>query len=93
MPETYFRVRWPDGEEQSCYSPSSVVAEYFAADQTYALSEFLRISESALSQASERVRQKYGFYCSSAADKLKQIQQHATRFSASDPVTIVQIHN
>jgi len=93
MPETYFRVRWPNGDEQSCYSPSSVVAEYFSVDQSYPMSDFLRVSESALSEASERVRQKYGYYCSSAADQLQQIKQNASRFEDSDQVVIVQIHN
>lgn len=24
MPEVYFRVRWPDGTSERCYSPSTV---------------------------------------------------------------------
>ncbi|RLT99423.1 MAG: MSMEG_0570 family nitrogen starvation response protein, partial [Ketobacter sp.] len=71
MPETYFRVRWPDGREQSCYSPSSVVAEYFKPDTEYALQEFVGISETALAEASERVKQKFGYYCSGASDQLQ----------------------
>ena len=93
MPETYFRVRWPDGKEQSCYSPSSVVAEYFKPDTEYPLAEFLGISESALTEASERVKQKFGYYCSSASDQLQQIRQIAAGFEPSDRVTVLQIHN
>lgn len=93
MPETYFRVRWPDGQEQSCYSPSSVVAEYFKPDTEYGLQEFLGISEAALGEASERVKQKFGFYCSSASDQLQQIRQTAARFEASDRVILLKIHN
>ena len=93
MPETYFRVRWPDGREQSCYSPSSVVAEYFKPDTEYVLQEFLGISETALAEASERVKRKFGYYCSSASDQLQQIRQTASRFEPSDRVTVLQIHN
>jgi len=28
MPEIYFRVRWPHGEIQRCYSPSTVIEEF-----------------------------------------------------------------
>lgn len=31
MPEMYFHVRWPDGETQRCYSPSTVVEDYLTA--------------------------------------------------------------
>ncbi|RLT92304.1 MSMEG_0570 family nitrogen starvation response protein [Ketobacter sp.] len=92
MPETYFRVRWPDGKEQSCYSPSSIVADYFRPETDYSLTDFIRISESALGEASERVKQKFGYYCSSAADQLQQIRQTAARFEASDRVTVLHIH-
>ncbi|MET9080315.1 hypothetical protein ABZX77_00205 [Streptomyces sp. NPDC004237] len=29
MPEMYFDVRWPDGDVQRCYSPSTVIEDYF----------------------------------------------------------------
>lgn len=92
MPETYFDIRWPDGREQTCYSPSSVVADFFQAETDYSLAEFLSLSEKALMLASERVRQKYGYYCSSAADQLQRIQQTATKFSSQDAVTVLRIH-
>ena len=31
MPEMRFRIRWPDGSTESCYSPSLVIKDYFAA--------------------------------------------------------------
>lgn len=92
MPETYFDVRWPDGREETCYSPSSVVADFFQPETDYPLAEFLSRSESALMLASERVKQKYGYYCSSAADQLQRIQQTATKFSGQGAVTILRIH-
>ena len=92
MPETYFDVRWPDGREETCYSPSSVIADFFQPETAYPLAEFLSRSESALMLASERVKQKYGYYCSSAADQLQRIQQTATKFSSQDAVTLLRIH-
>jgi uncharacterized repeat protein (TIGR04042 family) len=93
MPETYFDIRWPNGKEQSCYSPSSVVSEFFQAESDYPLAEFMSLSESALSQASERVKLKFGYYCSSAADQLKQLQQTATQYNATDTVTVLRIRH
>ncbi len=91
MPETYFKVRWPNGQEQQCYSPSSVVGEYFEVNKCYSLQEFVDLSEQALNEASERVRQKFGYYCSSAADQLQQIRIIAQQFEPSDSVTLLAI--
>ena len=91
MPETYFDIRWPDGREQSCYSPSSVIQDFLVPERAYALEDFVRLSERALTLASERVKQKYGYYCSSAADQLNRIQTHAQQFNADDSVMILRI--
>lgn len=93
MPETYFEVRWPDGYEETCYSPSSVVADFFEPETAYTLPDFLARSESALTLASERVKQKFGYYCSSAADQLQRIQATAARFSGQGNVTVLRIHS
>ncbi len=93
MPETYFDVRWPDGRKNTCYSPSSVVKDYFEATKTYSLAEFVSLSEKSLGLASERVRDKYGYYCSSAADQLQRIKNTAAEFeSLKNPeVTVLRI--
>ncbi|MFZ5605114.1 MAG: MSMEG_0570 family nitrogen starvation response protein [Pseudomonadota bacterium] len=93
MPETYFDVRWPDGHEETCYSPSSVVADFFQPAITYPLADFLARSEDALMLASERVRQKFGYSCSSAADQLQRIRQTAEQFSGQGAVTVLRIHS
>jgi uncharacterized repeat protein (TIGR04042 family) len=81
MPELHFRVRWPDASEQLCYSPSSSTRDFFSPGTTYPLAEFLERSRRALGLASERVRQRYGYTCSSAADQLQRIEQTAKRFA------------
>ena len=93
MPERYFEIRWPDGVEQSCYSPSSVIDEFFIPEQQYSLAEFILLSEKALTLASERVKRKYGFYCSSAADQLAQLKARSSHYSATEMVTVLRIHN
>ena len=59
MPEMRFRVSWPDGSSETCYSPSLVIKDYFAVGQSYALAEFLTRSRTALKVASDRVQAKY----------------------------------
>lgn len=81
MPELNFTVRWPDQRIQTCYSPSSTIREFFAVGQAYALDEFLARSRRAFAHASERVRQRYGYACSSAASQLWQIEREAERFA------------
>jgi uncharacterized repeat protein (TIGR04042 family) len=81
MPEMRFLIRWPDGRAESCYSPSLVVKDYLAPGETYPLADFLKRSRAMLNIASERVRAKYGFACSSAMDQLARIETAAEAFS------------
>jgi uncharacterized repeat protein (TIGR04042 family) len=81
MPEMRFLIRWPDGRAESCYSPSLVVKDYLAPGETYRLADFLERSRAMLNIASERVRAKYGFACSSAMDQLARIETAAEAFS------------
>lgn len=75
-------MRWPDRSTSECYSPSSVVKEYLRAGASYRLDEFLSLARSALDAASERVRAKYGYACSRAADELSRIEAEARRHAA-----------
>ena len=81
MPEMLFRVRWPDESELRCYSPSLVIRDYFAPGQTMPLPTFMSQVSEALNIASERVRAKYGFACSSALGQLQQLEDYAERFA------------
>jgi uncharacterized repeat protein (TIGR04042 family) len=81
MPEVHFRVQWPDAQSAVYYSPSTAVHAHFKAGESYPVSEFLDRCRTALHLASERVRQKYGYYCSSAMDTLQQIEATAETYA------------
>jgi len=74
MPEVRFTIRWPDGSEESCYSPSTAIKRHLDAGHAYPLAEFLERTRSGLNEASDRVTAKFGFTCSSAMDQLARIE-------------------
>jgi uncharacterized repeat protein (TIGR04042 family) len=74
MPEIRFQIQWPDGSEETCYSPSLIVKDYFIANKDYDLDDFMERSRSSLKIASDRVQQKYGFPCSLALEQLQKIE-------------------
>lgn len=84
MPELHFEVRWPDGSRVTYYSPSTIIRAHLSAGQSYSLQEFVQRARSALTHASERVRAKFGYSCSSALDTLQQIEARASE--SSDPI-------
>lgn len=85
----YFRVRWPDGREQECYSPSLVIKELVNSGQLYPVFEFMERSRAGLRIAAERVRAKYGFHCSAAMDQLAQLEEWAQTYDAQAEVEVV----
>lgn len=91
MPEVLFTVRLPDGDEKECYSPSTIVRDYFHAGQELPVGEFRQKSRKAYAEASERVRAKYGFACASAASELAQLEAVISRFSDLETVQILKI--
>ncbi|MBQ1089336.1 MSMEG_0570 family nitrogen starvation response protein [Streptomyces sp. B93] len=93
MPEIFFHVRWPDGEAQRCYSPSTIVEDYFTAGSTYDLADFVDRSRAALGIAGERVKEKFGFYCTGASGQLAQIERTASAYTSlpGAKVTVVAL--
>lgn len=89
MPEMYFHVRWPDGHEQECYSPSLVMKELVHPGQVYPVFEFLERSRAGLRIAAERVRLKYGFFCSAAMDQLAELEALAQTYDAEATVEVL----
>jgi uncharacterized repeat protein (TIGR04042 family) len=88
VPEIYFRVGWPDGSQQRCYSPSLVVEEFFQVGQAYPVGEFAGRAATALGIASDRVREKYGFPCSRAAAALAEIRDRAGKYDVEAEVIV-----
>ena len=86
MPELRFVIRWPDGTSEICYSPSTVVRDHFTAGALYAMPDFLTRSRTALTAASERVRQRYGYPCSLALGQLARIEAASVRFAGDAAV-------
>jgi uncharacterized repeat protein (TIGR04042 family) len=81
MPEMRFRIRWPDGMEETCYSPSLVVKDFLAVGESYPVADFLERSRTALTIANERVKAKYGYACSQAIVQLDRIETAASEFA------------
>jgi uncharacterized repeat protein (TIGR04042 family) len=91
MPEVLFMVQLPDGRMKECYSPSTVVLKHFRQGEEMSVAEFLSRSREALAAASERVRAKYGFACSSAAAQLESIEDWTRAYSSDDTIRILHI--
>ena len=91
MTETTFRIRWPDGQIENCYSPSTVVHEHLAAGETYRLDDFLARSQRALDAAALRVKQKYGFRCGNADAQAARITATAKDFQLEETVRCLSI--
>ena len=82
MPEIQFQIQWPDGSQETCYSPSLVVKDYLMVETSYTLEDFLARSRTALQTASQRVQEKYGFPCSLALGQLQRLEAQSARFLA-----------
>lgn len=95
MPEMHFSLRWPDGSESLCYSPSLVIEEHLTAGAAYPLDDFMTRTRTALNIASERVRAKFGFACSRAMGQLAELENRASHYGSdgtADKVTVLAFH-
>jgi uncharacterized repeat protein (TIGR04042 family) len=91
MPALHYHLRWPDGSESRCYSPSLVIKEFLEPGASYDVAEFLRRLRAATRIASDRVAAKYGYACSRAADQLAAIEQRAAGLdSAAHRIQLVR---
>ena len=79
MPSVNFKVRWPDGEQTTYYSPSTIVYEHFEAGSEYTQTEFDERVHAALNATSERVYKRFGYYCTAASGELEKIN-HKLQF-------------
>ncbi|MEY9214786.1 MSMEG_0570 family nitrogen starvation response protein [Thermobifida halotolerans] len=90
MPEVLFRVRWPDDSVHRCYSPSTVVEDVFRAGGSYSVAEFVTLSRKALTAASERVREIYGFGCAQTVVQMADIESKAAEFADQEASVVVE---
>ena len=91
MPALNVDIEWPDGEVMTCYSPSTVVLEYFHVDAVLTVEKLVEASHEALSKASERVEEKFGFICKAATTQKEKISRKAACFDANEKVRISAI--
>lgn len=90
MPEMRFLVRWPDGREQSCYSPSLVMHDYLDIGTEYTVEQFVKLTSQALTVASDRVLEKFGMRCTSAAQQMEEIHDVGAGYT-SGPVRVLSM--
>lgn len=74
MPELTFTTVWPDGRRLQTYSPSLVVHDHLEVGRSYAVADFVGRAEAALTEASERVRARWGRPCTAARASLSTIR-------------------
>jgi uncharacterized repeat protein (TIGR04042 family) len=91
MPQIVFTIQLPDGLTKECYSPSTVVRAHFRQGEEMSVAEFLARSREAFPAASERVRAKFGFACSSAAAQLADIEEWTRVYASDATVRILHI--
>ena len=91
MPEFRFSVKLPDGEVRDCYSPSSVVTAFFRPGETLCWAEFLSRTHTALRAAQERVRERYGFACSSATAEAESLEKLRSKYAETALVNVVEL--
>lgn len=80
MPEIRFQIKWPDGTQETCYSPSLVVQKYFEVGQSYDLADFVQRSQDSLTIASDRVKAKFGYPCGLAIGQMEAIAAKADNY-------------
>lgn len=91
MPEVIFRLRWPDGTEDTCYSPSTVIREHLKPGESYPLADFMDRALYGLDRAAQRVEAKFGFRCSSADAQAVQIKSRAAAYSPEETITCLSM--
>ena len=89
MPITYVHIELPDQTKDQIYSPSSVIKEYFNPGEDLTVSKFLTTCNEGLQEASERVRQKFGYACTSAIAESQRIHTLCKNYDSSKKIKII----
>lgn len=94
MPAVNFKVRWPDGRVETCYSPSTIIKDYVQPGRSYTLNDFVDLCRAGLQAASDRVRAVYGGAgCSRAMAQLAAIEATAKRQPRDAALVCVEAFN
>lgn len=88
MPEVVLELRWPDGEASSFYSPSTVVYDFLKPGDRLSISELEKKGLAALSEASERVRARYGFACTRTDEEALKLRKRIARYNSTETVEV-----
>ena len=89
MPEMTFTVEWPDGSRAECYSPSLVMHDHLQVGGSYPVADFVMRTDRALDEASDRVRARFGFACTSALEQRDRIRSAGTGYAPDAVVTVL----
>lgn len=89
MPATHFRVVWPDGTRQRCFSPSLVAQDVLGVGKSYSLAEFVGRADRALQLGSKRVRERFAVECSMSAKQHALINRGAIEFVADEHTEVL----
>ena len=84
-------VEWPDGDREPLYSPSTVVEDVFTVGVAYPLPVFVELTRQAMTEASDRVRSRYGFPCTRAAATLATVEATAARTTGGTVDGVVRV--
>ena len=84
-------IQWPDSSRQRLYSPSTIVEDVFAVGAAYPVAEFVELTRQAMTEASERVRARYGFPCARAAATLDAVERTAARLTGGGDDGLVRV--
>ena len=91
MPEVNTKIQWPDEKITICYSPSTVIREYFHEGMTVSVTELVRKIKEALDRACLRVEVKLGVRCNKASENQHMINSQARKFRSDETVKIVSM--
>src|ERR1700722_14754806 len=77
MPEVELVIRWADGHTQSGRSPSRAIERWLVEHAVYPRNELAQRLRHGLAEASDRVRQRYGYACTVAAQLSEELMHGA----------------
>jgi putative flavoprotein involved in K+ transport len=84
MPEVELTIRWADGFTQSGRSPSRAIERWLVEHAVYPRDELAQRLRHGLAEASDRVRQRYGYACRVAAQLSEELMAGAAAHGVAD---------